>query len=71
MKVMEGIVDAIIREREDIDSTQFGFNPGHSTTDVIFILKQMLEKHHWKRNITYDAFVDLEKAFDWVLRMVL
>ena len=64
MKVMEGIVDAIIREREDIDSTQFGFNPGHSTTDVIFILKQMLEKHHLKRSITYDAFVDLEKAFD-------
>ena len=45
---------------------QFGFMPGGSTTDAIFILRQMQEKHHLKRKAMYAAFVDLEKDFDRV-----
>ena len=54
-------VDAIIRQQVDIDSMQFGFMPGRSSTDAIFILRQMQEKHHLKRKTMYAAFVDLEK----------
>ena len=50
---------------------QFGFIPGHSTTDAIFILTQMQEKHHLKQKTMYAAFVDLEKAFARVPRKVL
>ena len=40
--------------------------PGKGTTDAIFIMRQLQEKHQAKRNIMYYAFVDLEKAFDVV-----
>ena len=42
--------------------------PGHSTTDAIFILRQMQEKNHLKRKTKYVAFVELEKAFDRISR---
>ena len=41
MKVLERIVEAIIRQQLDTESMQFGCMPGCSTTDAIFILRQM------------------------------
>ena len=71
MKVLERIVEAIIRQQVDIDSMQSGFMPSHSTTDAFFILRQVEKKHHLKQNTMYSAFVDLEKAFDGVPCKVL
>ena len=39
VKVLERIAEAIIRQQIDIDRIQFGFMPGCSTTDAIFILR--------------------------------
>jgi len=39
---------------------------GKSTTEVIFILRQVQEKVFEGNNNRYWAFVDLEKAFDCV-----
>jgi hypothetical protein len=50
---------------------QFGFMPGRSTTDAIFILRQLQEKHLSRHKKLYFAFIDLEKAFDRVPRSVL
>ena len=50
---------------------QFGFMPGRGTTDSIFILCQLQEKHLSKHKPRYFAFVKLEKGFDRVLRKVL
>ena len=47
-----------------IDSMQFSFLPGKGTTDAIFIMRQVKEKHEVKKKKLYHAFVDLEKAFD-------
>ena len=48
-----------------IDNMQFGFLPVKRTTDAIFIMQQVQEKHQAKKKkLYYDAFVDLEKAFD-------
>ena len=41
MKVLERLVEGIIRQQVDIDSMQFGFMPGCSTTDAIFIVRKM------------------------------
>ena len=71
MKVMEHILSAIIRDNISIDEMQFGFMPGRSTTDAIFILRQLQEKFLGKKKNLYFAFVDLEKAFDRVPRSVL
>ena len=71
MKGMERVIEKIIRERISIDDMQFGFMPGCGTTDAIFILRQLQEKHLAKNKKLYFAFVDLEKAFDRVPRKVI
>ena len=71
MKGTERVVEVLIHERVAIADMQFSFMPGLGTTDAIFILRQMQEKHHAKNKKLYFAFVDLEKAFDRVQREVI
>ena len=49
MKVIERVIDKLLRERIDIDEMQFGFVPGRGTTDAIFLLRQLQEKYLGKR----------------------
>ena len=50
---------------------QFGFMSGKGTTDAIFIMRQVQDKYQAKKTKLYYTFVDLENAFDRVLRRVL
>ena len=68
---MELVLNAIICQIITIDEMQFGFMTGRSTTDAIFILRQLQEKYFGKKKNLYFAFLDLEKAFDRVPRKVL
>ena len=76
MKVLERIVDGLIRQLVSIDDSKFGFAPGRGTTDVIFLVRQLQENYLTANKSFYMAFLDLEKAFDhvpqkaiwWVLR---
>ena len=70
-KVLERIVDDLIRQWVSIDDSQFGFVPGRGTTDAIFIVRQLQEKYLAANKRLYMAFVDLEKAFDRVPRKVI
>ena len=70
MKVLERVLEMRIREQVKIDEMQFGFTPGKSTTDAIFIVRQVQEKFSTKQKNLYYAFVDLEKAYDSVPREV-
>ena len=71
MKVLERVLEKRIRCQVSIDNMQFGFMPGKGTTDAIFIMRQVQEKHQAKKKtMYYYAFVDLEKAFDRVPREV-
>ena len=71
MKVLERIVDSLIRQVVSIDDSQFGFVPGRGTTDAIFVVRQLQEKYLAANKRLYMAFVDLEKAFDRVPRKVI
>ena len=71
MKVLERIVDGLIRQVVSIDDSQFGFVPGRGTTDAIFVVRQLQEKYLAANKRLYMAFVDFEKAFDWVPRKVI
>ena len=68
MKVLERIVDGLM---VSIDNSQFGFVPGRSTTDAIFVVRQLQEKYLAANKRLYMAFVDLEKAFDRIPRKVI
>ena len=50
---------------------QFGFIPGCGTTNTTFILRQLQEKYLAEKKNLYFLFEDLEKAFDWVPRVVV
>src|SRR5260221_11755091 len=71
MKVMERVIEASIRNMVTVDDMQFGFMPGKGTTDAIFLVRQMQEKHYCKKKKLYFAFVDLEKVLDRVPREVM
>ena len=71
MKILERIVDSLIRQLVSIDDSQFGFIPGRGTTDAIFVVRQLQEKYLAGNKRVYMAFVDLEKAFDQVPRKVI
>ena len=71
MKILEHILNTIIREQVSISNMQFGFMPGRGTTNAIFILRKLQEKYLQKKKNTYFAFVDLEKASDCALRRII
>ena len=71
MKVFERIIEARLRKKVEIDDMQFGFREGKSTTDAIFIVRQLQEKYLEKKRELWMAFIDLEKAFDRVPREVI
>ena len=64
MKVLERIVDSLIRQLVSIGDSQFGFVLGRGTTDAIFVVRQLQEKYLAANKRLYMAFIDLEKAFD-------
>ena len=71
MKVLERIVDGLIRQLVLINDSQFVFVPGRGTTDAIFVVRQLQEKYLAANKRLYMAFLDLEKAFDRVPRKVI
>ena len=66
MKVLERVIERRVRNVVKIDSMQLGFTAGKSTTDAIFIVRQLQEKYLARNKELWMAFVDLEKAFDRV-----
>ena len=71
MKLFEKVIEQHIRSRIEINQMQFGFMPGKSTIDAIFIAHQIQEKYREKKKDIYFTFVDLEKDFDRVPRKVV
>ena len=57
MKVLERVVEGLIRQRVEIDEMQCGFMSGRGTTDAIFIVRQLQEKHLAANKPLYMAFV--------------
>jgi sorting nexin-29 len=53
----------------EIGSYQYGFRPGKSTTDALFILRQILEKALERKIETLFLFIDFKEAYDSVIRM--
>ena len=66
MKMFEKIVERTLRKLITVNNMQFGFSPGKGTTDAVFIIQQLQEKHIEVHKDLFLTFVDLEKAYDRV-----
>ena len=44
MKVLERVLDERVRNMTEVDPRLFGFMPGKSTIDAIFIARQFMKK---------------------------
>ena len=68
MKMFEKIVERRLRKLITVNNRQFGFSPGKGTTDAVFIIQQLQEKHIEVHEDLFLTFVDLETAYDRVPR---
>ena len=67
MKILESIVDGLIRQVVSIDDSQFGFVPGRGTTEAIFVVEKAFD--HVSRKVIWWALRKLGVE-EWIVRLV-
>ena len=58
-------------DEEKLIDNQFGFRPGRSTIDAIFVMHGIIQHLLHHKHKVFCAFVDFRKAFDKVIRRIL
>ena len=71
MKIWERIIETRLRVRVEISKQQYGIMPGKGTTNAMFALRMLIGKYREGQRELHCVFVDLEKAYNRVLRKEL
>jgi hypothetical protein len=71
MKLWERIIEYRLKRVTNITENQFGFMPGKSTMEAIFLIRKLMERCREKKKDLHIVFIDLKKAYDKVPRNVM
>ena len=71
MKLWERVIEHRLRRTTTVSKNQFGFMPGRSTMEAIFLIRQLMERHREQKKDVHMIFIDLEKAYDKIPRNVM
>jgi Reverse transcriptase (RNA-dependent DNA polymerase) len=70
MKLWERVIEHRLRKLTTVSKNQFGFMSGRSIMDMIFLIRQLMERHREQKKDLYMIFIDLEKAYDKISRNI-
>jgi len=70
MKLWEWVIEGRLRTDIRISENQFGFMPGRSTKEAIYLIRKLMEFYRDRKNGSM-AFIDVEKDYNKVAREVL
>ena len=68
MKLWEKVIERRLRKNISILENQFGFMPGRSTTEAIYLLRRLMGLYRDRKVDLHLVFIDWEKAYDGVPR---
>jgi hypothetical protein len=71
MKLWERIIEHHLRGVTNVTKNKFGFMPGSSTMELIFLIRQLTERYREQKKDLHIVFIDLEKSYDKVIRNVM
>jgi Reverse transcriptase (RNA-dependent DNA polymerase) len=71
IKLWERVIEHRLRKLTTVSKIQFGFMSERSTMEVIFLIRQFMERHREQKKDLHMIFIDLEKTYDKILRNIM
>jgi Reverse transcriptase (RNA-dependent DNA polymerase) len=70
-KLWERVIEHRLRKLTIISKNRFGFIPERFIMEVIFLIRQLMERHRKLKKNLHMIFINLEKAYDKIPRNIM